>query len=230
VPRLPDTTGYLPPDGDRHPDYVPTPPAKGSLPRQEVGLRPARPIPYDLAADGKVDRRGSLRIAFASHGEVGAVFLVTSATDTSGPWTYTVGSQRSLSDDWKVSAGSRGAYDFTVHGPNGFLRQFEGRVATAGPEVSTRHHGKEGTVRLTLTNDGNSTVTLTITDKYGKHKPVSYRLRPGAHVVHAAETERTHGWYDLLVTADHDATFVRRLAAHIENGHSSTSDPALDAR
>ncbi|MFJ8726424.1 phosphocholine-specific phospholipase C [Streptomyces sp. NPDC093269] len=230
VPRLPDTTGYLPPDGDRHPDYVPTPPAKGSLPRQEVGLRPARPIPYDLAADGKVDRTGSLRIAFASHGEVGAGFLVTSVTDTSGPWTYTVGSQHSLSDDWKLSAESNGAYDFTVHGPNGFLRQFAGQVASAGPEVSARHHGKDGAVSLVLSNDGHSTVTLTIKDKYGKHKPVSYRLRPGAHVVHAAKTERTHGWYDLLVTADHDATFVRRLAAHVEDGRSSTSDPALDAQ
>ncbi|MGW1707820.1 phosphocholine-specific phospholipase C [Streptomyces sp. NPDC002206] len=230
TPHLPDTTAYLPPDGDRHPDYVPTPPAKGALPRQEHGLRPARPIPYDLAADGKVGAAGSLRIDFASHGKAGAGFLVTSATDASGPWTYTVGSGHSLSGVWNLSANSHGVYDFTVHGPNGFLRQFAGKVTAAGPEVGARHDSKDEAVRLVLANDGHSTVTLTIKDEYGKHKPATYRLRPGAHVVHSARTERTHGWYDLTVTADHDGTFVRRLAAHVESGNASTSDPAFSAR
>ncbi|MGW3658705.1 phospholipase domain-containing protein [Streptomyces sp. NPDC005151] len=111
-----------------------------------------------------------------------------------------------------------------------FLRRLAGRVTAAGPEVSARHDGNGGAVRLVLTNDGHSTITLTVEDEYGRHKPATYRLRPGAHVVHAAETERTHGWYDLTVTSDHDGTFVRRLAAHVENGHTSTSDPAIGAR
>ena len=117
--------------------------------RRACGLRPARPIPYDLAADGKVGAAGSLQIDFASHGEAGAGFLVTSATQASGPWTYTVGSGRSLSGAWNVSANSHGAYDFTVHGPNGFLRQFVGKVTAAGPEVSARHDGNGGYKELT---------------------------------------------------------------------------------
>ncbi|MFD0395384.1 hypothetical protein ACFQ3Z_37535 [Streptomyces nogalater] len=36
---LPSTAGYRPPDGNRHPDYVPKP-AQGSLPRQEPGSHP----------------------------------------------------------------------------------------------------------------------------------------------------------------------------------------------
>ncbi|MET9877779.1 phosphocholine-specific phospholipase C [Actinacidiphila glaucinigra] len=226
-PRLPRTDGYLPPDGDRHPDYSPVPPAEGSLPRQERGLRPARPIPYDLAADGGISAAGTLRIEFASHGEAGAGFLVTSTTDASGPWTYTVGSGHSLTGTWDVPAGAHGEYDMTVHGPNGFLRRFAGRGAAAGAEVSARHEGRSGAVRLVLTNNGHSTVTLTVRDGYGEHKAASHRLRPGAHVVHVAGTERTHGWYDLTVTDGHDGGFERRLAGHVETGRDSTSDPAI---
>jgi phospholipase C len=36
-----------------------------------------------------------------------------------------------------------------------------------------------------------------------------------------------YGWYDLTVTVNTDATFVRRLAGHVETGRSSMSDPAL---
>ncbi len=48
VPELPDTSGYLPPDRLRHADFVPKPPADPELPKQESGLRPTRPLPYDL--------------------------------------------------------------------------------------------------------------------------------------------------------------------------------------
>ncbi|MFD3451152.1 phosphocholine-specific phospholipase C [Streptomyces sp. NPDC058691] len=231
APELPDTSGYLPPDNDRHPDYVPTPPAKGALPRQEGGMRAARALPYDLSADGRVSTAaGSLRIDFASHGTAGAGFLVTSASHAAGPWTYTVESGRSLSDTWSVAEDAQGGYDFTVHGPNGFLRRFAGRVTGAGPEVSARHDEELGIARLVLTNDGPTTVQLTVTDGYGKEKAATYSLRPGARVVHSAETKRSQRWYDLTVTADHDSTFVRRLAAHVESGYTSTSDPAIAAR
>ncbi|MEU6345279.1 phosphocholine-specific phospholipase C [Streptomyces sp. NPDC046977] len=229
--ELPDTSGYLPPDNKRHPDYVPTPPAKGALPRQEGGMRAARALPYDLSADGRVSTAtGTLRIDFASHGTAGAGFLVTSASHAAGPWTYTVESGRSLSDTWSVADDAQGGYDFTVHGPNGFLRRFAGGVTGAGPEVSARHDGGLGIVRLVLTNDGPATVEFTVADGYGKEKTATYKLRPGARVVHSAETKRSQGWYDLTVTADHDAGFARRLAAHVESGYTSTSDPAIAAR
>ncbi|MEU1619782.1 phosphocholine-specific phospholipase C [Streptomyces sp. NPDC005722] len=227
-PRLPDTSGYLPPDGDRHPDYVPAPPAHPSLPRQERGLRPARPVPYDLSADGRISTStGTLRLDFASHASAGAHFLVTSPTHTEGPWSYTVAATRSLADTWPVDADAHGAYDFTAHGPNGFLRRFAGRASQAGPEVSARHDGERGSVRLVLTNDGPRTVELTVKDGYGKEHPVAYPLRPGARAVHVAGTHHSHGWYDLSVTSDLDGTFRRRLAGHVETGRESTSDPAI---
>ncbi|WP_043488043.1 MULTISPECIES: phosphocholine-specific phospholipase C [Streptomyces] len=230
LPAFPDTSGYLPPDRERHPDYKPKPPAHGSLPGQEPGTRRARPLPYDLAADATVTD-GGLRIGFANPGRAGAHFHITSATDAAGPWGYTVEAGKRLSGSWDTTEREQGAYDFTVHGPGGFLRRFTGRTADGlrGPEVSARHDRKAGQVRLTLTNEGESTVTLTVTDAYSKAKPATYRLRPGAHTVHTADLRRSHQWYDLSVASDHDRGFLRRLAGHVETGRAGVSDPAISA-
>jgi phospholipase C len=221
LPALPGTDGYAPPDGDRHDDYVPTPPAHAALPKQEPGLRRARPLPYDLAADATVSSDGRLSIAFANHGHTGAVFHVTSATHPDGPWTFTVEPSRRLPGTW-----AKGAYDFSVHGPNGFHRHLAGPAAP-GPEVTARHDGSDRRVRLTLTNSGTHTVHLTVTDEYGHEPAATYRLRPGARAVHTARPRHSHDWYDLSVTSDHDGTFVRRLAGHVESGQPGVSDPAI---
>ncbi|GHJ41095.1 phosphocholine-specific phospholipase C [Streptomyces sp. TS71-3] len=223
-PALPATDGYQPPDGDRHDDYVPTPPADPALPRQERGLRPALPLPYDLAADAGAQAADTLRIDFASHGEAGAQFYVTSTALTGGPWTYTVDAGKKLSGGLHIAAAD-GAYDASVHGPNGFVRQFAGH-AGQGPEVTARHT-KHGQVELELTNHGTATVKLTVRDGYGKEHPASYQLRPGASAVHTARTSSVHGWYDLSVTSSRDDAFLRRLAGHVETGEVSTSDPAI---
>jgi phospholipase C len=227
VPALPDTSGYFPPHRDRNPDYVPTLPANPRLPTQEPGLRPARPVPYDLAADVRTSAADGLRIDFASHGDAGATFHVTSATHANGPWTYTVEAGRQLSDNWSPASGGQGAYDFSVHGPNGFLRQFRGCVSSGGAEVIARHEGDSEQVRLVLTNEGASPVRLTIKNAYGNEHPATYPLRPGARVVHTAHSRRSHGWYDLSVVSDHDGTFLRRLTGHVETGRPSMSDPAI---
>ena len=36
----------------------------------------------------------------------------------------------------------------------------------------------------------------------------------------------TYGWYDLSVTSDSSAKFLRRLAGRVESGKPSVSDPA----
>ncbi|MCC9309543.1 phospholipase C, phosphocholine-specific [Kitasatospora sp. RB6PN24] len=224
VPGLPDTAGYLPPDRDRHASYVPTPPADPRLPKQEPGLRVARPLPYDLAADGTAGADGRVRLDFTNHGTAGAHFLVTSSTEGDGPWNYTVEAGRSLSGEWRPAAGG---YALTVHGPNGFLREFKGTTGTAGPELTARHRGHNGQLQLVLTNEGSTPVRLTITDGYGNDHPVSHQLRPGAQLTHNVHPNGSNGWYDLTVTSDRDPSYLRRLAGHIETGGPSTSDPAI---
>ncbi|MEV6876184.1 phosphocholine-specific phospholipase C [Amycolatopsis sp. NPDC051128] len=218
VPALPDTAGYLPPDRERHPDYVPEVPADGVLPKQERGLRPARPLPYDLAVDARVGADG-LTLTFASHGRAGATFYVTSPSGQ--PRTYTAGAGCSLPATLPVAGG----YDYTAYGPNGFVRQFRG--GAAGPEVAVRQDG--GDLALVLTNGGTTSVRLTVTDSYGR-RSTTRLLRPGARVVETVATRRSGGWYDVSVVSDHDPRFLRRLAGHVETGRPSTSDPAILVR
>ena len=227
VPALPSTTAYLPPNSNRYPSYVPVPPANPQLPVQEPGLRPARPLPYDLAADAVVGGHGELKITFASHGAIGATFLVTSATQPGGPWTYTTGSGHQLTGSWNVAGQSKGGYDFTVHGPNGFVRRFEGTASAAGPEVCALHDGKSGLVELVLTNHGAQSAKLTVTDGYGFQGSVTYAVRPGASAIHAVNPQRSNGWYNVSVVSEQDKAFLRQLAGHVETGRPSTSDPAI---
>ena len=216
VPALPDTAGYEPPDRDRHPDYVPEPPADPSLPKQEPGVRAARALPYDLAADGRVTG-GALRIDFASRGTAGAQFYVTSASGD--PRTYTAGTGRHLSGTWTVA----GDFDVVVHGPNGFLRQFRG----AGVDLTARHDARHEEVDVVLANHGSRSARLTVKDAYEGGRTTVIRLRPGQRTTHTVETRRHHGWYDISVTSDLDGHYLRRLAGHVETGDPSTSDPAV---
>ncbi|NEA64890.1 phospholipase C, phosphocholine-specific [Streptomyces sp. SID12488] len=222
---LPDTDGYRPPDKDRHPDYVPTPPTHPVLPRQERGLRPARPLKYAPYVDGSADlTAGKLTLAFASGTHAGASFLVTSGNRTDGPWAYTTGAGKTVSDTWN-SAYSKDAHDLTVHGPNGFLRVFKGRgKGAAGPEATARHVGDD--LELTLTNKGSKTVELKLTSGYGGHSR-KIRVRAGSTVRHRVDLGASKRWYDVTVTSDADAAFLRRFAGHVENGRAGVSDPAI---
>ncbi|WP_322767878.1 phosphocholine-specific phospholipase C [Frankia sp. Cr1] len=230
VAPLPDTHGYLPPDQNRHDDYVPKPPTNPALPQQEPGLRPARPLPYDLAVDGRTNAaKNRVRIDFSNYGKAGANFYVTSTTQPDGPWTYTVEAGRALSGSWTIAPANQGAYEFSVHGPNGFFRQFIGRVGVAGAQVDARRGGDDGELRLVLGNNGATSVRLTITDTYSPAHPASYQVEPDAHVVHTADIRHSNCWYDLSVVSDRDSTFLRRLAGHVETGAASTSEPAIGA-
>ncbi|MFE9598800.1 phosphocholine-specific phospholipase C [Streptomyces hokutonensis] len=221
---LPATDGYQPPDKNRHPDYVPTPPANPALPEQERGLRPARPLKYASAVDGSADTAaGKFTLAFASGAKAGANFLVTSGNRTDGPWSYTTEAGKTVSDTWN-SAYSGGSYDLTVHGPNGFLRVFKGPGKSAGPEVAARDCGDD--VELTFTNKGSGTMQLRVANGYGG-KIQTVKVRAGATVRHTFDLGASKRWYDLTVTSDGDAGFLRRFAGHVENGRPGVSDPAI---
>ncbi|MGW2492455.1 phosphocholine-specific phospholipase C [Streptomyces sp. NPDC001606] len=224
---LPSTAGYAPPDRDRHPDYVPKPPANPSLPRQERGSRPTRPLKYAPLVDGAADTAaGTFTLAFASGAEAGAAFLVTSGNRTDGPWTYTTEAGKTLSDTWN-SAWSGGSYDLAVHGPNGFLRLFKGRNKVAGPEVTARHSGDD--LELTFTNRTSGTVRLKVADGYGGPS-CTVSVRSGATVRHTVDLTASRRWYDLTVTSEADPTYLRGFAGHVENGLPGVSDPAIATR
>ncbi|TXS54524.1 phospholipase C, phosphocholine-specific [Streptomyces sp. uw30] len=221
---LPETDEYEPQDRERHPDYKPTPPADVAMPKQERGLRPARPLKYAPHVDGSVDAvAGKFTLSFASGAKAGAAFHITSGNRTDGPWMYTTEAGKGIADTWN-SAYSGGSYDLTVHGPAGFVRYFKGSNKTAGPEVTARHKGDD--IELTFTNKGTASARLKIANGYGG-RPATVTVRPGATVRHCVDLAASRRWYDLTVTSDADSAFLRRFAGHVENGRPGVSDPAI---
>ena len=230
VPALPATSGYLPPDHARHPSYVPIPPSVQAMPRQESGLKWSRALPYNLDSHGRLDTfHRSFHIDFVNRGEAGAVFRVSAAGSAEAPRTYTVESGKRLHDSWSTVPAA-GRYDFVVTGPNAFYRRLAGdaNAANVAPEVRAEH-GMFGDdcVRLLLVNEGPAPIRLTVApNAYSRAPARHYRLAPGATLEDRWPVDDTHGWYDLSVTCDASAAFLRRLAGRVENGRPRVSDPA----
>src|SRR5262249_13093746 len=125
VPSMPATS--FPADQNRHPDVVPAVPGKQSLPKQEAGARPARALGYEFFVRGELNGQGNaFRLHITNTGRLGANFLVYSGNAQDLPRSYTVEAGKDLADQLMLAPG--GHYDFSVFGPNGFLRRFVGKV------------------------------------------------------------------------------------------------------
>ncbi|MBB5506322.1 phosphocholine-specific phospholipase C [Paraburkholderia atlantica] len=234
VPSLPSTSGYVPPDQNRHEDYVPQAPTVQTVPKQEAGVRPARALPYELFVRVDEGSNGKLTMRFVNTGRVGAVFLVYAANSADAPRSYTVEAGKSLQDTLLVNAD--GSYDFSVHGPNGFLRRFAGKVVarnwwngsdTARPAVAEGYDVANGNLQLRLENAGSARCRFTIVNAYDKNHVIKHWVRGGDTDNLYLDLRKAYGWYDLEITVDTDPTFARRIAGHVETGNDSISDPAL---
>jgi phospholipase C len=214
--------GEIPPFSGR---WRPVPPAVQHMPVQEPGRRRARALPYQPDVDGKVADGRTVRLSVRNTGRSSAHFAlypyagefdVPQHLDVQGEKTWTV----PLAGD---------AYRFTVTGPNGFRREFEGSPRGTA-EVASRIEARDRDLHLTLTNRGRRAITFTLQPlAYADEEDLDVRhprrvmVRPGRsrQVVHSAAD--AHGWYDLAVTIDTEPGFRRRLMGHIENGRASFS-------
>jgi phospholipase C len=231
-PQLPSTTPFIPPDKLRHPNVVPVVPTSQALPKQEPGVRPARALPYEFVVHGKLVENGaSFHLHLVNTGHLGANFLVYSGNPQDLPRSYTVQAGKDLSDKLSVAAG--GAYDFSVFGPNGFLRRFVGTATVASKKEPTALDIVEGydvenrNVQLRLTNNGKDRCTFSIANAYDTQANTTRTVRGGDSEDLTVDLRGSFGWYDLTVTVDVDQSFLRRLGGHVETGQESVSDPAL---
>ncbi|RSZ44249.1 MULTISPECIES: phospholipase C, phosphocholine-specific [unclassified Variovorax] len=233
---FPATIGYEPPTTNRS-YYTAQVPDEQKLPRQEPGQRPARPVPYELFVHGRSDVSASkFWLDFGNTGGATAAFHVYTGNGTDGPWVYTVGTGKKLSDYWSTVATkdvTKGIYDLSVYGANGFLRRFVGDMSTtagvayANPEVAACYDITNRNIRLTLRNSGNASCRMTVANSYGSAASRNFTLGAGASIDDYWDLSASDGWYDLSVTADIDDSFLRRFAGHVENGKPSKSDPKL---
>ena len=220
-PRLPDVSHAIQKVDLTAKLPRPIVPIKASLPEQEPGQRPARPLPYDLHVTGALANDG-FHLVFANRGRVGAAFQVYAEGTSVGPWFYTVAAGSSLSD---VLALPNGAFDVTVHGPNGLYRRYKGKgVEPHAPTTSLIAAADRMT--LSVTNPGDRPATVVFASSYGGkveartlppkgEADIAFPLKPSAH------------WYDVGVTWKEDPAYFRRFAGHVETGEASLSDPLI---
>ncbi|WP_405602399.1 phospholipase C, phosphocholine-specific [Streptomyces sp. NBC_01410] len=217
-----DQPGAIPPFTGR---WRPLPPLVQHMPVQEEGTRPARPLPYQPDAYGRITGGGRTFTVFLGNSGRGSAHfaLYPYAGEFPVPQHKDVRGKA----QWSVPL-TKDAYRFTITGPNGFRREFAGSAGGAAEVCSSiDHHDRD--LHLTLRNDGSKPVTFTI-------RPLAYvdeadledwtrtvTVKPGRSrsVVHSAAD--AHGWYDIEVTADRESGFRRRLMGHIENGRASVS-------
>jgi phospholipase C len=190
-------------------------------PRQEPGQRPARPLPYAFDIAGHLGAQGFV-LTLANRGAAGAAFNLYAAGGGE-PRFYTVGAGAQLEDVITVAGGD---YDFTLHGPNGFLRAFKGQAGPAKPVATASFDAKTGRLLVSLRNDGPQPVTLEITPAaYRDSPPRLQRLAPQAEAVESYDLKDSKNWYDIVVTCAEAPSFRRRFAGHGEDGKPSVSDP-----
>jgi phospholipase C len=211
----------------KHPP--PTTPVAPEALYQEPGMRRSRALPYELHVHGRTQaHRKTLELIFQNSGHVGAVFHVYDRLHLERiPRRYTVEAGKTLSDEW-LPHSDQGRYDLWVCGPNGFIREFQGRLRTgpgATPEIKLRYNTRDLALEVIATNSGTEKAILTVqANAYRSDGPWSVHVPAGGHVIRQWSVAVSHCWYDFSVRSQ---DLEWRLAGRVEDGRPGFSDPAV---
>lgn len=230
--NLPDTSNFISKTDATSKFPHPKVSIAQEVPQQEVGVRPARPLPYMNYVNGRVDLQGNkFWVDFLNAGDVGVGFNVYTNEANISPRYYTLEKQKNLSDFWDGSVFPNGIYDVDIHGPNGFFRKFKGstKAPSSGifslPEIYLSY--QEGDLQLSLQNSGSQPCILKFVDNSYGELQRTYELMPNSNIEDIWKLSGSSNWYDLSVTVNTDDLFLRQFAGHVETGQASTSDPAM---
>ncbi|HLK20565.1 MAG TPA: phospholipase C, phosphocholine-specific, partial [Bryobacteraceae bacterium] len=203
------------------------------MPKQEPGIRPSSPLPYELEATGGVTSDGKrFEIALKSGPAGGAPFHVYAPASFRGDSklrtrAYAVAAGDRLTDAWDLAGFENGRYHLCVCGPNGFLREFAGHGAQARVRIDCKY--RAGDLELSFASLAPQDLTLEVKDlSYGSSDRT---------IVLQANTERSllmplgqsHHWYDFMVTIAGVDGFLQRFSGRVETGKAGFSDPAMGA-
>ncbi|MEU5092017.1 phosphocholine-specific phospholipase C [Streptomyces sp. NPDC021356] len=202
--------------------WNPVPPKEQSLPRQETGTRPTRPLPYRLSLRTDITRSGC-RLRLGNQGTVAAT-LTAYPGDGTAPRAWTVPARQST--DTTVEYGDDG-YDLQVHGPG--WSTWELRGSGVGADAHLVEQPSAGRVDVVCSNPSATTRTLLVGESQYAHRhgePVrTITLAPGrSRTVKLRVPD--HGWYDIAVLDRGDPAFLRRMTGRVADGRPGVTDPA----
>lgn len=251
--KLPDNYKALSADEITQANHAPQ--ASPYLPKQEVGIKPACALPYQLHVDGKLSAdKKAFEIIFSNRTEVfgkrttGSPFNVYAPgnylqADAEGKqaylpvrtWSYGLTPGDKLSDSWPLACFDDQRYHLRVYGPNGFYREFKGAADDPAVNIILDHEQSRpvknsltGNITIMLDNLGGKDHMIEITDNAYQAPPVKHLLKgnaKGAAVV--INLGKSYGWYDITVTVAGYPGFAKRYAGRVETGKPGYSDPKM---
>ena len=197
-----------------------------TLPGQESGDRPAVALGYVFNTTSWTDTStGRIWFKTVNAGTLGGGFTAYTVNDrTYAAWTYTCPVSGSISDYFSAQTYGAGKYDIDLHGPDGYLRGFQGNVDTwtnsalAHPEASVTDNGDGATLTLALSNAGSVAAVFTVGANVaylasgGSAQTVNVAAGGSAQVTLTATSA---GRYDITVTANVGDGFARRFAGRL---------------
>lgn len=209
------------------------------LSKQEIGVRPSCPLPYQIYAEGILDKNKKVfRLQLEARNEywgnqaTGAPFTAYDLKDFSIR-NYAVMAGDVLSDEWEIH-GHKDDYHFALYGPNGFYREFKGDLND--PEISfkceyekRRLNNKKptGNIEVHFQNMDLSDYTVEIRDNVYNCKPVFKKVTGNKTAFIPVTLEKSHHWYDFTVYVQGKVSFSKRYAGHVETGDASYTDPLM---
>jgi phospholipase C len=215
-------------------------------PRQEPGVRRSCPLPYELAVDGQLSQdRSRFVVRFQAGNQrfgaraAGAPFIVY-FRDRAGERhcrNFAVSPGDAFEDSWLLADCQEGAYDFEVHGPNGFYRRFRGSPDEPALDIvldidapPDRGNLLRLAARFYVTSrETDRTFDLVVSDRSYGHEQQRLSLPIAASASCNVDATSSLGWYDVTLELAGNARFLRHFAGRIEAGTWSCTDPVIGA-
>jgi len=208
--------------------------ASAYMPAQEKGIRPSNALPYAIYVDGKLSSdKKSFEIFFEAKNNIfgedtaGVPFLVYARKkDNMHVTSYAVLPGDNIKDLWNINDFENSNYHISVHGPNGFFREFKGNNNDPLINIACNYQHEvndpkklTGNIEISFQNENNKN-TIEITDHYTKTtQNISSTI--------VLDLSKTYGWYDFTVKIKGNNLFEKRYAGRVETGKESFTDPMM---
>jgi len=208
--------------------------ASAYMPAQEKGIRPSNALPYEIYVDGKLSSdKKSFEIFFEAKNNIfgedtaGVPFLVYARKkDNMHVTSYAVLPGDNIKDLWNINDFENSNYHISVHGPNGFFREFKGNNNDPLINIACNYQHDvndpkklTGNIEISFQNENNKN-TIEITDHYTKTtQNISSTI--------VLDLSKTYGWYDFTVKIKGNNLFEKRYAGRVETGKEGFTDPMM---
>ncbi len=211
------------------------------MPRQEKGSRSASALPYQLYADGQVNRESkSLNITLEARKEVfgeksaGSPFKIHAYGREMQIRNYAVKAGDQLTDVFNETHFPDGNYHLLIYGPNGFTRELQGKLSEHPLHLdvhystsAARKNELSGNLTLKMKNTSGKKLTVLISDESYKTAVIRKTLAAGETSEIQIHSAKNAGWYDIACRIQDDHAFFKRYSGRVETGKPSKTDPVI---